>query len=188
MNQRKTKEMVAVSLMAAIFSIFAPIALPLPFTPVPITLGIFLAVFAGIFLGKIKGTVCVFVYLLLGAVGIPVFSGYMGGISVLLGPTGGFLLGYLMITFAAGVSGEVFFGKALRCFFGSLFGVGCCYGMGILWLCIQTGVSLEEGFLMGVLPFLPVDIVKIILAVCLGETIKKRLLRENLIHAKKGRN
>ena len=84
-------------LMAAVLCILGPISLPLPFSPVPISLGTLAVYLAAVILGGRLGTVSCALYLLLGLAGLPVFSGYAGGAAKLFGPTGGYLTGYLFL-------------------------------------------------------------------------------------------
>ena len=103
-NQRysKTTYLVLCGLFAALMAICSYITIPLPFTPVPINLGTLGVFLAGGILGRKYGSVCVAVYILMGAVGIPVFSGFQGGLNVLVGPTGGYIIGYLAAAFTIG--------------------------------------------------------------------------------------
>ena len=89
-------QMVQIALFSGILCIVAPFTIPVPMSPVPLSLATFVVYLAGALLGAKQGTAGVLVYLLLGAVGLPVFSGFSGGIGVLFGPTGGYLMGYLL--------------------------------------------------------------------------------------------
>ena len=97
-NQKiRTKQMVLIALMTAVTCVLGPLSIPLPFSPVPISLtnfAIFLAIFV---LGMKSGTISFIIYLLLGAVGVPVFSSFRGGFQVLAGPTGGYLIGFIFL-------------------------------------------------------------------------------------------
>ena len=108
----KTSYMALCGLFAALMAICSLISIPLGFTPVPVnlaTLGVFLA---GGLLGKKYGTISIAVYVLLGAVGVPVFAGFRGGLSVLVGPTGGYIIGYVAAAFLVGLLIEVLAPKA----------------------------------------------------------------------------
>lgn len=102
-NQKiKTKQMVLIALMTAVTCVLGPLSIPLPFSPVPISLtnfAIFLAIFV---LGMKNGTISFIIYLLLGAVGVPVFSSFRGGLQVLAGPTGGYLIGFIFLALIMG--------------------------------------------------------------------------------------
>ena len=98
----KTKELTLTALMAAVICVLGPLAIPLPFSPVPISLtmvGVYLAVYA---VGMWRGTIAMCLYLLLGLVGLPVFSGYTGGPTKLFGPTGGYLIGFIFTALISG--------------------------------------------------------------------------------------
>ena len=96
------KKMAFASLFAALIAVGAYIKIPIPFSPVPITLQVFFIFLAGAMLGARWGTLSVIVYLLLGIVGLPVFSGGASGLGVLLGPTGGYLIGFVVAAFLVG--------------------------------------------------------------------------------------
>ena len=102
-NQKiRTKQMVLIALMTAVTCVLGPLSIPLPFSPVPISLtnfAIFLAIFV---LGMKSGTISFIIYLLLGAVGVPVFSSFRGGLQVLAGPTGGYLIGFIFLALIMG--------------------------------------------------------------------------------------
>ena len=102
-NQKiRTKQMVLIALMTAVTCVLGPLSIPLPFSPVPISLtnfAIFLAIFI---LGMKNGTISFIIYLLLGAVGVPVFSSFRRGLQVLAGPTGGYLIGFIFLALIMG--------------------------------------------------------------------------------------
>ena len=108
-NQKiKTKQMVLIALMTAVTCVLGPLSIPLPFSPVPISLtnfAIFLAIFV---LGMKSGTISFIIYLLLGAIGVPVFSSFRGGLQVLAGPTGGYLIGFIFLALIMGFALEHF--------------------------------------------------------------------------------
>lgn len=109
MNQRltasqaeKTKKITMIGLMTAVTCILGPLSLPLPFSPVPITLTNF-AVFLSIYiLGMKYGTISLLIYLALGTIGLPVFSSFSGGLGKLAGPTGGYLFGFIFLALIHG--------------------------------------------------------------------------------------
>ncbi|MDQ4126909.1 MAG: biotin transporter BioY, partial [Actinomycetota bacterium] len=84
--------MTRVALMAAVTAVAAQITIPLPFSPVPFTLQVPAVVLSGLLLGPRYGAVAQAIYVLLGAVGVPVFAGFKGGLGIIFGPTGGYLL------------------------------------------------------------------------------------------------
>lgn len=185
MKNFKTVDFVTIALVAAVLCILAPVSITLGFTPIPITLGLFAVVMAGIILGRVRGTICVLVYILLGAVGLPVFSGYMGGIQKIAGPTGGYLWGYLFLVWITGYFVERFAGNWYMSFFGALVGTIVCYGFGTLWMGLQLKMTPMEALWAGVIPFIPFDLIKIIIAVVACCPVRNALVRQNLIRVKK---
>ena len=99
MTRAYTKNLIIIALMSAIMCILAPVSIPLFFTPVPISLGVFIIYIISYVLSPIYATLSVFIYILLGLFGLPVFSGYAGGAAKLFGPTGGYIIGYLFSAF-----------------------------------------------------------------------------------------
>ncbi|MFQ6611737.1 MAG: biotin transporter BioY, partial [Fidelibacterota bacterium] len=141
----------------------------LPLVPVPITgqtLGVLLA---GALLGSKRGAISMIIYLVLGAVGIPVFAGIHPGVAAFLGPTGGYLLGFVPAAFLVGWLSEKGFNKSvLSTIFGMSLGTILIYLTGGLWLARFTGW--DQVLKLGVLPFLPGDLLKIFLATILLPT------------------
>lgn len=168
-NQKlKTKQMVLIALMTAVTCVLGPLSIPLPFSPVPISLTnfvIFLSIFV---LGMKNGTISFIVYLLLGAVGVPVFSSFRGGLAILAGPTGGYLIGFIFLALIMGFALEHFDRKLVPTIIGMILGMAVCYAFGTVWLAKLLSLSFKEGLAMGVIPYLPGDAVKIIIAVIVG--------------------
>lgn len=168
-NQKiKTKQMVLIALMTAVTCVLGPLSIPLPFSPVPISLtnfAIFLAIFV---LGMKNGTISFIIYLLLGAVGVPVFSSFRGGLQVLAGPTGGYLIGFIFLALIMGFALDHFDRKLLPTIIGMIIGMVVCYAFGTVWLAKLLSLSFKEGLMMGVIPYLPGDAAKIIIAAIIG--------------------
>lgn len=168
-------ELTLVALHTAVFCILAPHTLYLPFSPVGITLGSFLIYLTGLLLGPKLGCISICLYLCMGVVGLPVFSGYTAGAGVLLGPTGGFLLGYLLcVAIVGGVSRKTGRKKGIIFFvIGMIAGTLILYITGALWFCFiyGDGASFRDAVAACVLPFLPFDIVKIVLAAVLYKPV-----------------
>ena len=168
-NQKiKTKQMVLIALMTAVTCVLGPLSIPLPFSPVPISLtnfAIFLAIFV---LGMKNGTISFIIYLLLGAVGVPVFSSFRGGFQVLAGPTGGYLIGFIFLALIMGFALDHFDRKLLPTIIGMIIGMVVCYAFGTVWLAKLLSLSFKEGLMMGVIPYLPGDAAKIIIAAIVG--------------------
>ena len=168
-NQKiRTKQMVLIALMTAVTCVLGPLSIPLPFSPVPISLtnfAIFLAIFV---LGMKSGTISFIVYLLLGAVGVPVFSSFRGGFQVLAGPTGGYLIGFIFLALIMGFALDHFDRKLVPTIIGMIIGMAVCYAFGTVWLAKLLSLSFKEGLMMGVIPYLPGDAAKIIIAAIVG--------------------
>lgn len=168
-NQKiKTKQMVLIALMTAVTCVLGPLSIPLPFSPVPISLtnfAIFLAIFV---LGMKNGTISFIIYLLLGAVGVPVFSSFRGGLQVLAGPTGGYLIGFIFLALIMGFALDHFDRKLVPTIIGMIIGMVVCYAFGTVWLAKLLSLSFKEGLMMGVIPYLAGDVAKIIIAAIVG--------------------
>jgi biotin transport system substrate-specific component len=178
MTEKKIKpyDIVIIALMSALIAVCSFIAIPVG--ALPVTLQTF-AVFACVgILGRKRGTVSVLVYVFLGIVGIPVFSGFQGGLSVLMGPTGGYIIGFLPAVF---VSGSVLkkTGRKIPFMIASfVVGMTICYICGILWFVFvfSAGKSdLVSAFSVCVLPYIIPDIIKITLAAVVSTEIRKRI-------------
>ena len=168
-NQKiRTKQMVLIALMTAVTCVLGPLSIPLPFSPVPISLtnfAIFLAIFI---LGMKNGTISFIIYLLLGAVGVPVFSSFRGGLQVLAGPTGGYLIGFIFLALIMGFALDHFDRKLVPTIIGMIIGMAVCYAFGTVWIAKLLSLSFKEGLMMGVIPYLPGDAAKIIIAAIVG--------------------
>ena len=168
-NQKiRTKQMVLIALMTAVTCVLGPLSIPLPFSPVPLSLtnfAIFLAIFV---LGMKSGTISFIIYLLLGAIGVPVFSSFRGGLQVLAGPTGGYLIGFIFLALIMGFALEHFDRKLVPTIIGMIIGMAVCYAFGTVWLAKLLSLSFKEGLMMGVIPYLAGDAAKIIIAAIVG--------------------
>ncbi len=169
--------LVLVSAMTAIMCLICPIMVSLPISPIPFSLGTLAVPFAVTLLGTKKGTICVLMYILLGAVGLPVYAGFMSGFGTLLGSTGGYIVGYIPFAVIYGFFTEK--GKNRWCptFLGLLLGTVSCYVTGCLWLAFHHALTFKEVLVVGVLPYLVGDIIKLIIALLLGRQLKTRLAR-----------
>jgi len=179
MNEQKrnkrisTSTMTMVALMAAVLCVLAPFSIPIGPIPVSLaTLGLYLAV---IILGAKKATVVCLMYLLIGFVGLPVFSGFSGGPAKLLGPTGGYLFGYLLLTAIAGWFVDKFPGKRGMCAFGLVMGTVACYAVGTVWLAVQMEIRFGVALMVGVVPFVAGDLIKIVIALWIGNAISGQI-------------
>lgn len=170
-----TKKMCFVALMTALTCVIAPFSVPIFFSPVPITFtNLVLYISIGI-LGYKLGTISYLLYLLLGLVGLPVFSSFGSGIGKLVGPTGGYLIGFIFLTFIGGLIME----KMEYTFFfilsGMIVGTIFVYLFGSLWLSYSAHISFSKALALGVFPYILFDCIKIAVASSLIVLIRKRL-------------
>lgn len=163
-------------LFAALTSVCAVISLPLPFSPVPVSLATLAVFMAGGILGAKFGALSQVVYILLGAVGLPVFAGFTAGVGKLVGPTGGYIVGYVAAACVIGLlcgrlkrSGAL--GTALLA--GSMvLGLAVCYALGTAWFMYSTNTPLLAALGMCVFPFLIGDALKIVAAAFLCDRLR----------------
>ena len=171
---------VLAALFAAVTAVCSWISVPLPFTPVPVNLATLAVFMAGGLLGHKYGLLAECVYVLCGGFGLPVFAGFRGGPSVLVGPTGGFIAGYLACALVAGILVEKVYRldithirRIIYTVLSMAAGLFCCYALGMVWFMYLTGSGLFEGLLACVVPFLPGDGLKIALAAVLIDRLRK---------------
>jgi biotin transport system substrate-specific component len=153
----------------------AYVRIPVAGSPVPITLQTLFVMLSGAVLGRRLGSLSQLCYLVLGAAGLPIFQGYSFGASYLLGPTGGYIVGFF---FAAYLIGRMInTGNRRASFVIASFTAGSLvvYAFGILWLTFLYGVSITKAFSIGVLPFIPGDILKILFAALVYSGISRRV-------------
>lgn len=174
-NPTKTYRLALIGVMTAILCILGPLSIPLPFSPVPLSLTNFAILLAVFLLGWKWGTVSCGIYLLLGLVGVPVFSGFSGGMAKLLGPTGGYLVGFLLLAVISGLFVEKFEQARLPVAAGMALGMLVDNLFGTLWLAILMKLSFGQALMMGVVPYLAGDAVKLIVALLLGSALRRRL-------------
>jgi biotin transport system substrate-specific component len=170
-----TKELTLIGLMTAITCILGPLSIPLPITAVPISFTNLAIYFTVFLLGWKKGTISYLIYLLIGFVGVPVFSGFSAGPGKLLGPTGGYLIGFIFLAVISGFVIEKFKGKIFMYALGMVLGLLVTYILGTAWLAAQLDLTLYQGLLAGVIPFIPGDILKIAAALILGPILRKNI-------------
>lgn len=174
-KRTKTLDMVQIALGTVLIIICAWISIPLT---VPFTLQTF-AIFAvaGLLGGK-KGTLAVLVYILLGAVGLPVFAGFKSGIGVLASSTGGYIIGFLLSPMVMWAAEKLKYRNTLTLVLSMAAGLILCYAFGTLWfVTVYTGntgeISFQAALMMCVVPFIIPDLVKIFLAVLVTKRMKR---------------
>jgi len=158
------------SLLAALTAVGAYIAIPIG--PVPIVLQNLFVYLTGLLLGSRWGLMGIGAYLLAGAVGLPVFAGGKGGIGHLIGPTGGYLLGFLPAVALIGMITERNEGKLLFALAGLIAGTVVIYTCGVTWLSIITGMTIVKSLVVGMVPFLIGDAIKITAALFIAKSLR----------------
>ncbi len=184
------KDLCHIAVFAAIIAVISQLSVPMP-AGVPMTLQTFIIPMAAVVMGTRKGTLSTLLYILLGVVGLPVFSGMRGGIDALLGPTGGFIFSFPFMALITGVgyslavraSGKTnkkaaFYGVFLL---GQLLGVIFNYLIGMLWFSKVTGNSMAGAFVACVAPFIVTSVIKILMVTVLGPVLKKRMVRSGVL-------
>ena len=171
MRDSQIKSMVLTAVMAAVLCVLGPLSIPIG--PVPISLATFVIYIMLYILGMKRSCLAVLIYLLIGFAGLPVFSGFSGGPSKLLGPSGGYLPGYLLMAAIAGLFVEKMCGKIIPSAAGMLLGTAALYAVGTVWLAFVTGMSATAAISAGVLPFIPLDLFKIAAAAVLGPAVRR---------------
>ncbi len=179
-----TKDIILSGLFAAIMALLAQISIPIPFSPVPITGQVFGVFLAGAILGGRGGAASMLTYIFIGAVGFPVFSFAQGGIHMLLGPTGGYIWGFVPGTYLLGKyieKRESYFSMLV----GMIICIGVIHSLGALQLAVIAGLNLSQAVALGIIPFLPMDILKAVAAAGLSLAVRRRLLKMGLIQQKR---
>jgi len=171
------RELCLISLFTAIIAVCAQVSIPMPYG-VPMTLQTLAIPLAGAVLGMKNGTIAALVYVLLGLVGVPVFAGFSGGIGMLFGRTGGFILAFPLMAFTAGVGARS--GKKLWLILWLVIGAIALYISGLTVFSIVTSSSPAASFMLVVVPFLPTEVIKIIIVVFLSNLIKHALRKRGI--------
>jgi biotin transport system substrate-specific component len=178
MKKITVKEMVKISLVTALLCVLSPLVIPIPISPVPISLSIFVILIGLYAIGAKGGVIACLLYILIGLVGVPVFSGFSAGPGKLFGPTGGYILGYIFICLIAGPIIDKFEKKIWIHVIFMVIGVLVCYAFGTLWFVkVMEGYSFVSALSVCVIPFIPADAIKIAVAAFAGPLIRKQLKR-----------
>lgn len=169
------REMVFIAICAALICVLAPISVPVG--AIPISLGTFAIYFSAALLGGKRGTIAVIVYIMLGVVGLPVFTAMRGGAAVLFGATGGYIIGYIPLAFLTGVFSDMRSKLHWTMPLGMVLGTVVMYTFATAWYMIINGCTLAAALLACAVPFLVFDAVKMVLATLLAVVLRSRLSR-----------
>ena len=174
MNSLSTKNLVLTALVSALMCVLAPLSIPIG--AVPISLSLFVVFMTAYILDENLAVLSVVIYILLGAVGLPVFAAYKSGIAVLTGPTGGYIIGYIPAVYITALAIKKFYSNKFMQIFAMIIGLFICYIIGTLWFSLSMNKTFIESLYICVFPFIIVDLIKIILAFILGNAVRKRLV------------
>ena len=167
------QDICSIAIMTAITVVMAQISIPMPMC-VPMTMQTFAITLAGVILGSKKGGLSILVYVLLGAIGVPVFAGFSGGVQNLIGPTGGFIISFPIMAYVIGLGVEHRKKKGMFVLM-LILGTVLNYVIGVAMFCIIMNSSVMTGITACVLPFIPTAIIKAVVAALLGLQIRSRL-------------
>jgi biotin transport system substrate-specific component len=170
----KTRNLVLTALFAALTVIFSAISIPIPLSPVPFSLSVVAIFLAGALLPKKQAAIAQVVYLLLGIAGLPVFSEMRGGIGIIAGPTGGYLIAYPFMAWLIAFLIEKIGKRNFAAYFLSMAaGLALLYGVGTMWLSFSAALPFTAALSVGVIPFVVPDIIKAVLASLLALALYK---------------
>ncbi len=172
---RRICKIIGVGFFVMATALGAFVRIPLPFTPVPITMQTFFVLLSGAFLGSGLGLTSQAIYLVIGCLGLPIFSQGNFGFAYILGPTGGYILGFIMAAYFIGRSLDAGINKPWRVFLYFLTADLIILSCGSLWLSKVFNISLFKASLLGFLPFVPGNLIKISFATILYGKLKNRL-------------
>lgn len=171
-RRSRTQIMAITAMMTAVTCILAPLSIPIGPVPISFTnLAIYLSLYL---LGCKMGTVSYVVYMFLGMLGLPVFSGFSGGLGKLLGPTGGYIIGFIPMAIIAGIVIDKYSNRILQ-FIAMVVGTAVCYAFGTAWFCVVMDTTVMAALSLCVFSFIPGDIVKMVIAVRIGPVLRDRL-------------
>ena len=174
-----TYQMAVTALMSAVMCVLGPLTVPIG--AVPISLANFVICLTAWLLGPKFGTLSVAVYLCIGLIGVPVFSGYGAGLAKLAGPTGGYLVGYLLLALIGGLFIEKSNGNPVVSGIGLVLGDAACYVLGTAWFVFQMQCELGYALSVCVYPFIALDLAKIVVSCVVGALLRKRLVQAGVL-------
>ena len=174
-NKNLTVDIALISLFTAIICVCSWLSIPMS---VPVSLQTFAVFTAAAVLGAKRSVISVVIYILLGLVGAPVFTGFKSGVAVVTGPTGGYLLGFIFAALIIGLMTKAFSQKKWALPVSVIAGQIMCYICGTVWyeyIYLNSAINLGEALMICVVPFIVPDIIKTIAAIILSKSIKRIL-------------
>jgi biotin transport system substrate-specific component len=175
MESIQVRTMTLTAVMTALMCVLGPVMIPLG--PIPFSLQVLTVCLSAAVLGMKRGTLATVLYLLIGFVGVPVFTGFSGGPGKILGPTGGFLVGFVPLSLIAGWASDHFRSSAVLQFLGMFVGLVVLYFFGTAWLVWLAKLPVGKALQAAVYPFVAVDTVKVLIAMFLSRALRSRLER-----------
>ncbi len=168
------RELVIAALMSALFCILGPLSIPIG--PIPLSLTGLVLYMSLYITGRKMTAIAYLIYLIIGMIGLPVFSGYAGGLGKVIGPTGGYLAGYIFTALISGTVIDKYYNNRIISIIGMYIGLIFLYAFGTLWYAIiNEGNTVLEILKICIIPFIPADSIKIILSAFLGPILKERI-------------
>ena len=179
MTNNKVQRLAIIAISTAFLAVASQLTIPLPL--VPLTLQTLAVGIIATLLKPLDSILAICLYLVLGAIGVPVFAGGAAGFGVILGPTGGFLIGFLLQSQQVSLLGQTAFmvkstrGKLILYSAANIIGAAWCLALGTIWLSLVARLSLQVAFKSGFLPFIIPGLVKAILAAFIGYALRRAL-------------
>lgn len=178
-NKTKIYNMTLTAMMAAVMCILGPLSIPIGAVPISFTnLAIYFAV---MLIGTRYGTISYILYMLIGIFGLPVFSGYSGGMGKLAGPTGGYIIGFIFMALISGFFINISKGKKAIIIIGMIIGTIVAYIFGTAWFVFAAKCGIIYALTICVFPFIIGDLAKILIAVFVGDSIKKKIAKSGIL-------
>ncbi len=178
MKKLTVRSMTYIGLMTALLCIVGPLSVPIGIVPVSLTS--FAVLLVALILGGYYGTICCAVYLLIGMVGVPVFSAFSGGVGKLFGPTGGYLIAFLFVPMIVAYFSNLGKKNIYQSIIGMVVASIVIYLFGSAWLAFQMEMTYGAAFAVGVIPFVGFDALKIVAAFVIAIPVNKALEKANL--------
>lgn len=170
--KNKTKDLTLIALGTALTCVLSPISVPIGIVPIALTnLVLLLNTYV---LGYKKALIATILYIFIGAIGLPVFANFSGGFNIIIGPTGGYIIGYILMVLVSGLLIKRSNNKLIH-FLAMILGTITCYALGTAYFCYLMQTSLEYAMAICVIPFIPFDLLKIVIVMIIGPIIKKKI-------------
>ena len=170
---KKIKKLILISVFTAILCIISPISIYIG--PIPLSLSLFIILIVNSIFNKFEGVVITVLYILIGAIGLPVFAGGMAGFQVIVGPTGGYIIGYLLCSLIVSLMTNLNNKSNTILIFSYIIGVILCYLCGVTYYIYLFDSTLKDAIMLCVYPFLIVDTIKISIAFIVSIILKNKL-------------